>query len=162
VAETPREQLLQAVTGLLSGMTGARPAFGGGSYSYPNDPTVSVVYAMPGQVNKHPYIAVIEEADSQLLETEHDGTETDEFRFDLYGQVQRTEGVSARLWGNRLRFDAMRTLRAGTRVNGPLRALPASCSRVIYGREDIGFDDVHAEFLVPVTARLSYVLAPAP
>jgi len=158
VTESPREVLLEAVVGLLASMTGTRP-FGG---AYPNPPLVELVLKQPIQVTRHPYLGLIEESDSQTLEDLHSGVENDDFRFDVYGRMARTPDASARLWANRLRYDTKKTLRAATRVGGLLRSLADPCQWIRFGQEALGYNEEHADFILPCTARLDYLLAPSP
>lgn len=158
--ESPRETFRVAMETVLLGISGER--FWGGSYpdalTRGNDITPFALQ------NSHPYFAVVELPDSALSIEDTDGAEADEYQLGLYGQTARHAAepdTSARLWANRLLHDFKITLRRASLPGGIFWAIPGlDFLGMTFGREDFGFNDTNADFLLPCTARLSYVLAP--
>jgi hypothetical protein len=119
MAEPVRETALGKVIEEFQAMTG-------GAWSYRNPFRVERSYKSHLQVNQFPHVCVIERPDSDLKVVATAGGQQmfeHTLKFWAIGYVERTEGVEARTWGQRLWADWVRVLLKNHTLDGAVSTI---------------------------------------
>ena len=126
MAESLRERSIVALTALLAGMTGTRH-WGG---AYPNTLRVERTLWHPEVATQLPLLCVIEGADDGPRSTfrieETVGSQISirhDLRLLVAGIAEDRDGVSGQTWLQRLWFDVVKTILAGSTLSGLVSAV---------------------------------------